>query len=218
MAASTGPSTGRLAPRLADAGSEAGPCEPGKAIATPAFDLAPVKYVIHTVGPVWEGGEHGEASVLTSCYLESLLLAEELGVESIAFPAIATGTYGFPAGRAAECAAIAVRSLPIIDPIRLVAFDNDTYNAVTAEVAKPIVERCPTCGATAIPVMFGLPTPDAKAAGAAGLVRLGGCIARGDGADPQWQCTEEHTHSWTNGAEDDRRREAAVGEALTQME
>ncbi len=99
-------------------------------MATPAFDLAPVKYVIHTVGPVWEGGDQ----VLTSCCLSSLRLAAELGVESIAFPAIATGIYGFPAERAARVAVQAVRSLPIIERIRLVAFDEETYEALTTAV------------------------------------------------------------------------------------
>ncbi|MET9631014.1 O-acetyl-ADP-ribose deacetylase [Lentzea sp. NPDC006480] len=124
-------------PRLAEAGSKLAPCEPGKAVATPAFDLAPVKYVIHTVGPVWEGGEQGEDEILTSCYLSSLELAEELGVESIAFPAIATGIYGFPTARAARLAIRAVRSLPVIDRIRLVAFDEETCQLLAAELAGP---------------------------------------------------------------------------------
>jgi O-acetyl-ADP-ribose deacetylase (regulator of RNase III) len=117
-------------PRLAEAGAKLAPCEPGKAVATPAFDLAPVKYVIHTVGPVWEDGEQGEDEVLASCYLESLRLAAELGVGSIAFPAIATGVYGFPTRRAAEIATRSIRSLPIVDRIRLVAFDRETYDAI----------------------------------------------------------------------------------------
>lgn len=124
-------------PRLAEPGAELAPCEPGKAVATPAFDLAPVRYVIHTVGPVWEGGDQGEDEVLTSCYLTSLHLAAELHVESIAFPAIATGIYGFPTERAAQVAARAVRSLPIIDLIRLVAFDEETCRALTAGLAEP---------------------------------------------------------------------------------
>ncbi|MFC3892311.1 macro domain-containing protein [Lentzea rhizosphaerae] len=125
-------------PRLAAAGAELAPCEPGKAVVTPAFDLTQVKHVIHTVGPVWEGGEHGEDLVLTSCYVESLLLAEELAAESIAFPAIATGIYGFPTERAARVAAMAVRSLPIIDRIRLVAFDRETAEALNRALAEPI--------------------------------------------------------------------------------
>lgn len=121
-------------PRLAEAGARIAPCEPGQAVATPAFDLAPVRYVIHTVGPVWEGREHGEDEVLTSCYLNSLRLAHELGVRSIAFPAIATGIYGFPVERAAKIAISAVRELPAVGRIRLVAFDRQTYGALTAEL------------------------------------------------------------------------------------
>ena len=123
-------------PRLAEAGAKLAPCEPGKAVATPAFDLAPVKYVIHTVGPVWEGGEQGEDEILANCYLNSLKLAAELRVGSIAIPAIATGVYGFPTGRAARVAARAVRSLPVIDLIRLVAFDEETCEALTTALGE----------------------------------------------------------------------------------
>src|SRR5512142_2466 len=89
-------------PRLAEAGAALAPCEPGNAKATPAFNLdPPVRHIIHTVGPVWEGGGYGEAEVLASCYRRSLQVADQLGVRSIAFPAIATGVYGFPAEPAA---------------------------------------------------------------------------------------------------------------------
>src|SRR5215467_10747520 len=84
-------------PRLAEAGAAIAPCDPGDAKATSAFDLdPPVRHVIHTVGPIWEGGAYCEAEVLASCYRRSLQLADELGVSSIAFPAIATGVYGYP--------------------------------------------------------------------------------------------------------------------------
>ena len=118
-------------PRLARAGAELAPCEPGRAVATPAFDLAPAKHVIHTVGPVWEGGEHGEDEVLTSCYVQSLLLAQELGARSIAFPAIATGIYGFPVERAARIAVAAIRSVPVVEEVRLVAFDQEAFDVLT---------------------------------------------------------------------------------------
>ncbi len=79
-------------PRLALAGAVIAPCDPGDAVVTPAFDLdPPVRHVIHTVGPVWEGGGYGEAEVLAACYRRSLEVADELGVRSVAFPAIATG-------------------------------------------------------------------------------------------------------------------------------
>ena len=81
--------------------------------ATPAFDLEPpIRFVIHTVGPVWEGGGHGEAQTLASCYRRCLAVADEIGVESVAFPAIATGVYGYPPDQAAR---IAVETLADTD-------------------------------------------------------------------------------------------------------
>ncbi|GLZ31678.1 macro domain-containing protein [Lentzea sp. NBRC 105346] len=98
-------------PRLAEAGAALAPCAPGDAVATPAFDMAPpVKYVIHTVGPVWEGGGYGEAEVLASGYRRSLEVADELGVRSVAFPAIATGVYGYPPEEAARIAEETIRA------------------------------------------------------------------------------------------------------------
>jgi O-acetyl-ADP-ribose deacetylase (regulator of RNase III) len=71
---------------------------PGDAMATPAFDLdPPIRHIIHTVGPVWEGGGYGEADVLASCYRRSLEIADGLRARSVAFPAIATGVLRVPA-------------------------------------------------------------------------------------------------------------------------
>jgi O-acetyl-ADP-ribose deacetylase (regulator of RNase III) len=125
-------------PRLAEAGAAAGPCAPGDAMATPAFDLdPPVRYVIHTVGPVWEGGGHGEAEVLGSCYRRCLEVADELGVRSIAFPAIATGAHGFPAAEAARTAVSAIASTSTaVRQVRLVAFDEATRDLLVAELAR----------------------------------------------------------------------------------
>ncbi len=121
-------------PELSRAGGAIGPCEPGDAKATPAFDLdPPVRHVIHTVGPVWEGGGYGEAEVLASCYRRSLEVADELGVRTIAFPAIATGVYGYPPERAAEIAVRTLRSTPTkVERIRLVAFDGYTRDLLRA--------------------------------------------------------------------------------------
>jgi O-acetyl-ADP-ribose deacetylase (regulator of RNase III) len=115
-------------PWLARAGGDAGPCAPGEAIATPAFDLdPPVRHVIHTVGPIWEGGGAGEAEILASCYRRSLQVADEVGARSVAFPAIATGIYGFPPERAARIAVDTIASTATkVERIRLVAFDETT--------------------------------------------------------------------------------------------
>jgi O-acetyl-ADP-ribose deacetylase (regulator of RNase III) len=120
-------------PRLAQAGAAIGPCDPGDAKATPAFDLAPVRFVIHTVGPVWEGGGYGEADILASCYRRSLEVADDLGVRSIAFPAIATGLYGFPTADAARIARTTIAATPTkVELIRLVAFDEETHAALSS--------------------------------------------------------------------------------------
>jgi O-acetyl-ADP-ribose deacetylase len=115
-------------PRLAAAGAAIGPCQPGDAMATPAFDLdPPVRHVIHTVGPVWEGGRYGEAEILASCYRRSLEVADGLRARSIAFPAIATGVYGFPPAQAAQIAVETIRSTPTgVEVVRLIAFDEPT--------------------------------------------------------------------------------------------
>ena len=94
-------------PELAEACRRIGGCPAGQARITPAFHLK-AKWVIHAVGPIWRGGDHGEDDLLASCYRESLALAGRHGIHTIAFPAISTGAYGFPAERAAR---IAVREL-----------------------------------------------------------------------------------------------------------
>jgi O-acetyl-ADP-ribose deacetylase len=112
-------------PRLAEAGAAVAPCLPGDAVATPAFDLdPPVRHVIHTVGPVWEGGEAGEAEILASCYRRSLHVADQIGARTVAFPAIATRVYGFPAPDAAAIAVRTIRHAPTsVELVRLIAFD-----------------------------------------------------------------------------------------------
>ncbi len=81
-----------------------GGCPTGEARITGGYDL-PARWVIHTVGPVWRGGDAGEAALLASCYRQALTLAEAAGCTSIAFPAISTGVYGYPADKAARIAA-----------------------------------------------------------------------------------------------------------------
>ena len=84
-----------------------GPLPPGKAVITPGF-LLPARYIIHTVGPVWGGGDSNEADVLASSYLNSLALARERHVKRVAFPAVSCGVYGYPADKAAL---VALRAL-----------------------------------------------------------------------------------------------------------
>jgi O-acetyl-ADP-ribose deacetylase (regulator of RNase III) len=130
-------------PRLAEAGAAIGPCDPGDAMATPAFALdPPVRHIIHTVGPVWEGGGYGEAEVLASCYRRSLEVADELGARSVAFPAIATGVYGFPPEQAAKIAVHAIRSTATaVGQIRLVAFDPATRDLLESALGRVVVLR-----------------------------------------------------------------------------
>ena len=90
-------------PQLLAACRQLDGCETGDAKITPGFRL-PARHVIHTVGPVWHGGEAGEAELLASCYRRSFAVALENGVESIAFPGISTGVYGFPKDQAADIA------------------------------------------------------------------------------------------------------------------
>jgi len=103
-----------------------GGCTTGDAKATSGHRLR-AAHVIHTVGPVWHGGQAGEAELLASCYRRSLEVAAELGVRSIAFPAISTGVYGYPADEAAAIAVDTVRATPTaIERVVLVAFDAAT--------------------------------------------------------------------------------------------
>lgn len=90
-------------PALLDACREIGGCPTGEAVITDGFAL-PARWVIHTAGPVWRGGSNDEDFMLASCYRNSLGLAGENAVQTIAFPAISTGIYGFPAPRAARIA------------------------------------------------------------------------------------------------------------------
>jgi O-acetyl-ADP-ribose deacetylase len=107
-----------------------GGCPTGEARTTRGHQLQ-ARWVIHTVGPVWRDGDHGEAEVLASCYRASIALAEEQGLNSIAFPAISTGAYGFPKERAAGIAVRevgrALQSARSVREVRFVCFDRATY-------------------------------------------------------------------------------------------
>src|SRR5579859_3857979 len=104
-------------------------CETGDAKATGAFRL-PARYVIHTVGPIWDGGDFGEEELLASCHRRALEVAAELGCRSVAFPAISTGIYGYPVELAAAVAVAAVREAAAapIELVRFVLFSDDALD------------------------------------------------------------------------------------------
>lgn len=109
-------------------------CPTGKAKLTPGFRLK-AAHVIHTVGPIWRGGMHGEAELLASCYRKSLELAEINGIRTLAFPAISTGIYGYPLSQATKIAVGTVRKYledhpqTIITEIIFVCFDDAALRA-----------------------------------------------------------------------------------------
>ena len=102
-------------------------CRTGHAKITGGHNLK-ARNVIHAVGPVWRGGQHGEAELLASCYRRSMQIAEDCGVSSVAFPAISTGIYGYPAADAAQVAVTALRAVEqrgtSVERALLVAFDD----------------------------------------------------------------------------------------------
>ena len=115
-----------------------GGCDPGDAKATAGHRL-PARWVIHTVGPVWRGGNDGEAELLASCYRRSLEVADELGARTIAFPAISTGIYGYPKESAARIAVDTITSTPAaVESVLLVAFD-----AATLELYESLIPEGP---------------------------------------------------------------------------
>ena len=103
-----------------------GGCPTGQAKRSPGFDLA-ARWIAHAVGPIWYGGENGEADLLASCYQESLALAHEVSATSIAFPAISTGVYGYPPEPAARIAVETVRSARTdVEQVIFCCFDSHT--------------------------------------------------------------------------------------------
>ncbi|MDP9353804.1 MAG: O-acetyl-ADP-ribose deacetylase [Chloroflexota bacterium] len=119
-------------PELLEACRVLGGCPTGGARITPGFRL-PAKWVIHTVGPVWQGGGAGEDELLRSCYRRSLSLAVAYGIRTIAFPSISTGAYGFPVRRAAPIALGEIvrflTSHATIHRVTMVCHGLDTYRA-----------------------------------------------------------------------------------------
>lgn len=119
----------------------------GNAVVTPGFRL-PAKFVIHAVGPIWRGGDHGEPTLLASCYRRSLEHAADLGLASIAFPAISTGIYGYPPRDAARVAVGTIaefqRRETSVETVILVAFDAASEDALCAAL------RCAALGEAAL--------------------------------------------------------------------
>jgi len=119
-------------PELLHACRPLGGCPTGDAKITPGFRL-PAKWVIHTVGPVWQGGERGEPQLLESCYRNSLELALQHGVRTIAFPGISTGVYGYPKREAAQIAVKVMREYKDrFDKIIPCCFSTQDYELYTA--------------------------------------------------------------------------------------
>ena len=108
-------------PQLLEACRAQAPCPAGSAVVTPAFDLAPVRWVIHAVGPVYSGPQ--DAPTLASAYVAALARADEVGARSVAFPSISTGVYGYPANEAARISVEALSTArTAVEQVLLVAF------------------------------------------------------------------------------------------------
>ncbi|HIZ96342.1 MAG TPA: O-acetyl-ADP-ribose deacetylase [Candidatus Ligilactobacillus excrementavium] len=113
-------------PRLDIACQKLGGCATGEAKTTPGFDL-PAKYIIHTPGPIWQGGQNNETQLLSNCYQNSILEAQKYGCHSLAFPSISTGIYGYPLQLAAKVALQAIKSTQTQLQVYFVCFDTPTY-------------------------------------------------------------------------------------------
>ncbi|MDQ3281963.1 MAG: O-acetyl-ADP-ribose deacetylase [Acidobacteriota bacterium] len=124
-------------PELLEECRRIGGCPTGQARITRGYKL-PARYVIHTVGPVWRGGQNGEPELLASCYRESLRLAVENGVRTIAFPAISCGVYGYPIEAATQIAVAEtrrfVRENPTIESVLFVCFGDEVCRAYDREL------------------------------------------------------------------------------------
>ena len=107
--------------------------ETGQAVVTPAYRMTSARWVIHAVGPIWRGGGSGEAELLASSYVDSLARGDDVGAESVAFPAISTGIYGYPKDQAARIAVRTLLSTPTrVERAVLVAYDGATADRYRA--------------------------------------------------------------------------------------
>lgn len=125
-------------PELMEHCRRLGGCPTGEARITPGYRMA-ARHIVHTVGPIWRGGMANEEALLAACYRNSLAVAAENGARSIAFPAISTGVYGFPADRAAKIAVATVtkglETLDVFDEVLFCCFDASTTALYRGELA-----------------------------------------------------------------------------------
>ncbi len=126
-------------PRLLEACRRLGGCPTGEAKLTEGYDLL-VPWVIHTVGPIWHGGDLGEDEQLAHCYRNSLALAEQHHIRTLAFPAISTGVYSFPLERATQIAIAEVSQYlaahPAIEQVTFVCFNDESYRCYIDQLAQ----------------------------------------------------------------------------------
>ena len=124
-------------PELLEECKTLGGCQTGGAKITKGYNL-PAKFIIHTVGPKWQGGTHGEPGLLASCYANSMRLAKENGCKSVAFPLISAGVYGYPK---ADALKIAVKSLRDFDDIDItIAIFDDSIMKLACEIFPELVK------------------------------------------------------------------------------
>jgi O-acetyl-ADP-ribose deacetylase len=126
-------------PELMRASRAVGPCPTGDVRITPGFGL-PAKWVIHAVGPVWQGGTRQESRLLASCYRRSLEVARDHGARTIAFPSVSTGIYGYPVEQAAPLAVAEIQSFlsehALPEKVTIACFDDRTYRAFNKAAAQ----------------------------------------------------------------------------------
>ena len=130
-------------PELLEECRTLGGCRTGEAKITKGYKL-PASYVIHTVGPIWNGGDNGEDDLLAACYRNSLTLVVEKGINTVAFPSISTGAYRFPVKRAARIAILEITKFlekdQSLDKVFIVCYDEATYEVyetVSKEYEEP---------------------------------------------------------------------------------
>ncbi|MBI4764832.1 MAG: O-acetyl-ADP-ribose deacetylase [Deltaproteobacteria bacterium] len=128
-------------PAIMEESRKIGGCPTGQAVITTGGNLK-AKYVIHTVGPIYQGGSQGEARLLASAYHESLTLAHKKGIRSLAFPSLSTGAYGYPLEEAARIAVKTVadylRQHPVFDRVGFVLFGNQAFQTYAQAASKEL--------------------------------------------------------------------------------